>query len=273
MRHAGLEGLRIDLQPPAVVGLDAAGLEPEVLGRADAAGGIEQHLGAHAPPVGQEAHRIALLVELDALHLRAEPELDAALAEVVHELVDDLAVDEFEEILARLDDRHRHVERREDRRVFDADDAGADHRQAARHVRLGGDVVAVEDVAVVERDCRRPERRRADRDDDLVAGEAVLLRAGLHHQPVRIDEAGDAGEGLDAVAGELVLQHLDLVVERHPQPDAEVLALDVLLHPVGEAVEPALAPAGKIEHRLAQGLRRESCRYAPTRRRPAAGSR
>ena len=147
MRHGGLEGLRVDLEPAAAVGLDAAGLEAEVPGRADAAGGVEQHLGADAPAVGQKAHGIALLVELHLLDLRAEPELDAALAQIVHEFVDDLAVDEFEEILARLDDRHRHVERREDRRVFDADDAGADHRQAARHVRLGGDVVAVEDVA------------------------------------------------------------------------------------------------------------------------------
>ena len=62
---------------------------------------------------------------------------------------------------------------------------------------------------------------------------------------------------LHAVAGELVLQHFDLVVERHPQPDAEVLALDVLLHPVGEPVEAALAPAGKVEHRLAQRLGRD----------------
>ena len=62
---------------------------------------------------------------------------------------------------------------------------------------------------------------------------------------MRIGEARDAGEGLDPVAGELVLEHLDLVVERHAQPHAEVLALDVLLDPVGEAVEAALAPAAR----------------------------
>ncbi len=73
---------------------------PRCFGRADATGGIEQHLGAHPPPVGEEAHRIALVVDLDALDLGAEPELDAALPEVVHEFVDDLAVDELEEILA-----------------------------------------------------------------------------------------------------------------------------------------------------------------------------
>ena len=78
----------------------------------------------------------------------------------------------------------------------------------------------------------------------------------LDDQPVRIDEPRDPGEGFDAVPRELMLQNLDLVVERHPEPDAEVLSLDVLLHPVGEPVEAALAPARKIEHRLAKRLRR-----------------
>ena len=92
----------------------------------------------------------------------------------------------------------------------------------------------------------------------LSPSNAVLLRASvLTDQRVRIEEAGHAGEGLHPVAGELVLQHLDLVVERHAQPGAEVLALDVLLDPIGEAVEPALAPARKVEHRLAQRLGRD----------------
>jgi hypothetical protein len=71
---------------------------------------------------------------------------------------------------------------------------------------------------------------------------------------MRISEAGEAGKGLDAVAGELVLEHLDLVVERLAQADAEVLTLDVLLHPIGEAVKRALAPTGEVEHCLAQRL-------------------
>ena len=37
MRHRGLERFPVDLEPPAAVGLDAAGFEPELLGRADAA--------------------------------------------------------------------------------------------------------------------------------------------------------------------------------------------------------------------------------------------
>ena len=74
---------------------------------------------------------------------------------------------------------------------------------------------------------------------------------------MRIEEAGDAGDGAHAIAGELVLEHVDLMVERHAQPRAEILALDVLFDAVGEAVEAALAPAAQIEDGFAQGLGRD----------------
>src|SRR5687767_11914020 len=83
-------------------------------------------------------------------------------------------------------------------------------------------------------------RRGADRQHDLVAGDGNLLVAGGNDKRMRIGEAGETGESLDAVAGELVLEHLDLVVERLAKADAKVLALDILLHPIGEAVKGAL---------------------------------
>ena len=121
-----------------------------------------------------------------------------------------------------------------------------------------GDVVAVEDVGAVERNVCRAERRGADGDNDFVGLEDdPRLRAVLDADAMRIEEIGDGRDGLDAVAGELVLQHVDLVVERHAQARAEILALDVLLDAVGEAVEAALAPAREVEHRLAQRLGRD----------------
>src|SRR3546814_16523227 len=42
----------------------------------------------------------------------------------------------------------------------------------------------------------------------------------------------------------------------HPQPNAQVAALDLLLDPIGPAVKTALAPPGKVQHGLAQGLGR-----------------
>ena len=62
---------------------------------------------------------------------------------------------------------------------------------------------------------------------------------------------------LHRVAAELVLQHLDFVVERLLQPRDQIDRADILLDPVGAAVEAALAPAGEIEHGFAQGFRRD----------------
>ena len=67
----------------------------------------------------------------------------------MHEFLDQLFVDEVEEGRTWLDQRHRDVERAEDRRIFDADDAGADDREAARQFLQIDDLVAVEDI-----DCR-----------------------------------------------------------------------------------------------------------------------
>ena len=91
----------------------------------------------------------------------------AAVAQLVDEILDQLVVDEVEEGRARLDQRHGDVERAEDRRVFDADDAGADHRQAARQLGQIDDLVAVEHVDAVERHVGGPERARADGDQDV----------------------------------------------------------------------------------------------------------
>ena len=77
----------------------------------------------------------------------------------------------------RVDQRHRHVERVEDRRVLDADDAGADHRQAARQLRQLDDLVAVEHRRPVERNVIRPQRRRAGGDEN--AGGRVAPRVAV----------------------------------------------------------------------------------------------
>ncbi len=82
---------------------------------------------------------------------------------------------------------------------------------------------------------------------------------------VRVEEARGADGGLHRIAGELVLQHIDLVVEGHVQACHQVLGGDVLLHPVGAAVEAALAPAGQVEHGFPQRLRGDGAgvdRYA-----------
>jgi len=62
-----------------------------------------------------------------------------------------------------------------------------------------------------------------------------------------------------------MFQNLDFVVERLAQPRHQVGGVDVLFDAVGPSVEPALAPAGQVEHGFAQRLRRNRAgmdRYA-----------
>ena len=161
---------------------------------------------------------------------------------------------------ARLDQRDRDVQRAEDRGVFDADHAGADHRQAARQARSSRGSRRCRARCVPSngtsagRYGRVPTAIRnfvASTHAWIVAARSVTsIRCGSMKRAVPVHR-------VDAVAGELVLQHLDLVVERHVQPRHQVVGLDVLLDPVGAAVEAALAPAGEVQHRLAQGLGRD----------------
>jgi hypothetical protein len=118
---------------------------------------------------------------------------------------------------------------------------------------------------------RRTERRPADvascrrRAGSARREHPWTFALGQHLDMVRIEEAGHAGNGAHPVAGELMLQHIDLMIEGHVQPHHQVLGLDVLLDPVGAAVKPAFPPAGQVQHRLAQGLRRDGAgvdRYA-----------
>ena len=62
-----------------------------------------------------------------------------------------------------------------------------------------------------------------------------------------------------------VLQHLDLIIERLLQARSKILALDILLDAIGEAVKTALAPPREVEHCFAQGFGRDrSCMHGDT---------
>ena len=173
-------------------------------------------------------------------------------------------------LAARLDHGHLHVERAEDRGVLDADDAGADHRQMARQALEIEDLVAVEDAVAVERHvrrggragCRRRARsgRRCRRmrlaaiacDLDLLRVERSAPRRAGSSTPLRANWCSSTSTSWSRVMCRRLQQ---------------VVGGDVLLDPVGAAVEAALAPAGEVEHGLAQGLATGSCRCAPRRRR------
>ena len=84
VRHAGLEGPRIDREAAAIVAVEAAGVEVEVVGRADPAGGIEQHLRAHVRPSSSRMGSASPMRSI-RFDLAAEAHRDAAVAQVVDE--------------------------------------------------------------------------------------------------------------------------------------------------------------------------------------------
>ena len=157
-----------------------------------------------------------------------------------------------------LDDGDLGAERGEHRRVLDADHAGADHHHRGRHLVHAQDLIGVDDRLAVEVDGRRPRRLGADRDDDLVGAELVLVAVVVDDDDrVRVDELRGADEQRDVVARELVADDVDLPVDHMRRPGGQVGDRDVLLDPVGLAVQLALGQAGQVEHRLAQRLGRD----------------
>ena len=82
---------------------------------------------------------VLVLDDLDAADALAEPQGDPVLAQMMAQRVGDLGVDERQQPVALVDQRHPHAERGEDAGVLAADDAGADHRQRPRQpVEIAG---------------------------------------------------------------------------------------------------------------------------------------
>ena len=51
------------------------------------------------------------------------------------------------------------------------------------------------------------------------------------------------------------LDHVDLMLERHPQTGVKIVAVNVLLDSIGTAVKSTLAPAGEVQDGFAERLR------------------
>ena len=121
----------VDGDAAAVVGFEAGGGKVQVVDVALAADGVEQSVAGDlllAFEVGDHGARRRLF---HALHLFAQAQGDAGVAQVVAESLDDLAVGEFEQTVALFDQRDAHAEHGEHAGVFDADHAAADHDERA----------------------------------------------------------------------------------------------------------------------------------------------
>ena len=244
----------VDLDAAAGVGLEPGVLEPQIGGRALAAGRVHDGVGGDPLAAGQGGQRGAVVL-LDRRHRLAQPEHQAEVAQVVLQRLDHLVVAELEQPLVPLDDGHAGAERGEDRGVLDADHPGADHDERRGDLGHVEDAVGVEDGGLVELDVRRAGRDRAGRDHDLVGLDRAHapVRVG-HLDPVLVDEPALPGQHPDVVSGELVSDHVHLARHHLLGAPDQILDGDLFLDPVALAVQAPLGQAGEVDRRLAQRL-------------------
>ena len=142
----------------ALVELDAGGLEAEPLDERAAADGDEHQVGLHGLAVAEVDGELGAVV-LDLRALLAEVERDAALAELLRELLARVLVLLRDQRRQHLDDRHLGAEAVEDRGELAADDAAAEDDEPPRHLLLREQAGRVDAARRVE-----PLDRRAQRD-------------------------------------------------------------------------------------------------------------
>ena len=155
-------------EPAAVVGREAGGREIEVGRRPDAADRVEEEVRDDPLAALEQGDGAARAFDVDVGDVLAEAQRAVHVAHGVRERLGDLAVHEVEEARPLVDERHLHAERREHRRVLDADDAGADDDHRAREELEAEDAVGIQDRLAVHGDAGRRRGPRARRDDDLV---------------------------------------------------------------------------------------------------------
>ena len=205
----------------------------------------------------EKRHHPVLLVVADALDLLAEAEGRAPLAHEVHQRVDHLAVHEIEDRRTGLDDGDLDVERRDHRRVLEADHAGAhDDEVLGERVALQ-ELIGIDDPLAVERHRVAVRGPRAAGDQDVLAAHARRAVDGFDFQGVGVHEARRPRQRGHMIAVQLRADDFELAHEDLLDAEREVGDRDVLGDRVVAAVERPLAETREIQDRLAQRLRRD----------------
>ena len=149
-------------------------------------------------------------MRLDDLYLLPEPEGHASLAQLVLQRFDDLTVTEVEHGGPLLDHGDLGAQRREHRRVLDADDTSSDDDHRSRNPIECQDLVGVDDGGAVEVHRGRARGPRTDGDDELVGAHVFEIAGGvLDRYFVRTREVRTAEQHGHTIASELALNDID----------------------------------------------------------------
>ena len=195
----GLEEL-VDLHPSAVVGGQAGSVEVQQTCRAATADGVHHHVADGAGPGFEHRDWPAPGVELDPLDLMPKAHGDSVLAHAVLERFADLLVNDIEQFLAPVDQRHRDAKRGEDAGVLRTDDAAAYDGQRLGNLGQVQDPVAIHDALLVERYVCGPRRARPRGQNDFVGADFDDGALGMDRKRVGVNEVCDAVEQLYVVA-------------------------------------------------------------------------
>ncbi len=176
------------------------------------------------------------------------------IAQVIGQRLHHLGIGELQQPRPLFHQDHAHAQGREHARVFDADDAAAHHDHRFRNLRHIQHLVAIDDVAAVDRHFRRRGRLGAGRDDNVFGAESLLLtRVGYPHR-VRIDKTRDAGDQLDIVARQLGLDHIHFGLDHMLDAKRQVRHGDLVLDAIVHAIDVLVVIAGEMKYGLAEGF-------------------
>src|ERR1700736_3647945 len=160
----------VDHEPTPVACREASLRQIELAGGAGPADRVERLLGDDrlaAVEVQPDARAVLVLDNLQSADALVEPQGNPVFPQVMAELVDDFVVDERQQAVALVDQRHPNAESGKDAGIFASDHAGSDNRQGPREPVELQDVVAGENPLAIEWNIRGAGGFRPGGDDDL----------------------------------------------------------------------------------------------------------
>jgi hypothetical protein len=246
--------LIVYMDASAVVSVEAGGGEIEIIDIAVTADGVKERFAGDFL-FGFEIGNDQMIGSFfDAFDFLIKAKSDAAVAEVIAKGFDHFGIGEFQEARAFFDQGDTNPESGEHANVLNANDAATDDDHGLGNLGDAENLVAINDGGAIERDERRFGGLGTGGDDDVVSFEFGLAARAFDLNAMRIEEAGGAGDDVDAVAGELSLDDIDFSFDDIKGAEGKIGHADVFLHAVIGAIDALVLVARKMEDSFADGF-------------------